>query len=130
MKSSLKPLSTLTTISTPTKRNALMNTAFSRENNNILQKNMSWLRNHCEHLVQDEIMEMLSQLTKVIILYQFLFFSFLKFNSSVNHKLLKKSNGIIDCTTLVLTFIIVSMLFNNIIIFSYKVELLTSELTR
>ncbi|CAH8493360.1 unnamed protein product [Schistosoma haematobium] len=70
MKSSLKPLSTLTTISTPTKRNALMNTAFSRENNNILQKNMSWLRNHCEHLVQDEIMEMLSQLTKAAYLKQ------------------------------------------------------------
>ncbi|CAH8493175.1 unnamed protein product [Schistosoma rodhaini] len=64
MKSSLKALST------PTKRNTLMNTAFSQENNSILQKNMSWLRNHCEHLIQDEIMEMLSQLTKAAYLKQ------------------------------------------------------------
>ncbi|XP_018645529.1 LOW QUALITY PROTEIN: hypothetical protein Smp_163040 [Schistosoma mansoni] len=64
MKSSLKPLLT------PTKRNTLMNTAFSQENNSILQMNMSWLRNHCEHLVQDEIMEMLNQLTKAAYLKQ------------------------------------------------------------
>ncbi|CAH8468150.1 unnamed protein product [Schistosoma turkestanicum] len=60
-----------TNMNTPSRYNsALMNTTLNQANKSTLYKNMPWLRNYCEHLQGNEVMEMLNQLTKAAYLKQ------------------------------------------------------------
>ncbi|KAH8849173.1 Nuclear pore complex protein Nup205 [Schistosoma japonicum] len=58
------------TKATPTKRGALMNAINQEQSDNLLQQNSVLLRKHCEHLIQGEIMKMLSHLIKAAYLKQ------------------------------------------------------------